>query len=103
MKHLLSIVLVVVFSFSPTVYAQELDFSQYENKTYDIAKSDLLAKGWRILARQSGESSISADYPEITCGSGSMAICSVGFIKLRYSVAFVVVESDNQLIVVGEY
>ena len=88
---------------SPIVFAHQLVFSQYEGKAYDVVKSDLLAKGWKTQPKQNGENSINEQYPEITCGSGSMAICSVGFRNKQKSAAFVILRSGDQLIVSGEY
>ncbi|MGO3346198.1 MAG: hypothetical protein ACTIM4_13265 [Marinomonas sp.] len=53
--------------------------------------------------KQEGKASFSKQYPEVTCGSGSMAICSVGFRNRQHSVAFIVIESAHGLIVSGEY
>ncbi|WP_219623407.1 hypothetical protein, partial [Vibrio parahaemolyticus] len=95
--------LALIFSGNAFVYADELDLSQYEGKNYEFVKNEFLTKGWVLVPKQEGETSINEQYPEVVCGSGQMAICSVGFKNKHSSVAFVVKESDTQLIVSGEY
>jgi len=97
------IFLASIFSANTVVYADELDFSQYEGKNYEFVKREFVTVGWELVPKREGEVSINKKYPEVTCGSGRMAICSVGFRKNRKSVAFVVIESGGQLIVSGEY
>ncbi|HAS6967012.1 TPA: hypothetical protein I7303_23735 [Vibrio parahaemolyticus] len=103
MKFRFMFFLAFIFSVNTVVCADELDFSKYEGKNYELVKSEFLTAGWELVPKQEGEASINTRYPEITCGSGRMAICSVGFRKKRNSVAFVVKESGSQLIVSGEY
>lgn len=86
-----------------TAYADEPSFSHYEGQEYQVVKSDLLTQGWKLLPTQDEETPIDKNYPEITCGSGSMAICSVGFQNGQNTVAFIVEKSGSQLIVLGEY
>ncbi|EIO3971414.1 hypothetical protein LQK33_004317 [Vibrio vulnificus] len=93
----------VVFAITTSTAANELDFSKFKGKAYDVVKNELFAKGWDLSPKQEGEISFSKQYPEVTCGSGTMAICSVGFHKKHYSVAFIVIESSDELIVSEEY
>ena len=46
---------------------------------------------------------MSEDSPEITCGSAAMAICSVGFMRDKTTLALVVKRIENTLVVTGEY
>ncbi len=103
MKIRFLFLLSLIASGNAVVFAEELDFSQYKGKNYELVKSEFLAKGWELVPKQEGETSMDDEHPEVTCGSGGMAICSVGFRKKRDAVAFVVKESGTQLIVSGEY
>ncbi len=103
MKIQFGVVLASVFALVTSTAANELDFSQYKGKAYDVVKHELFAKGWDLSPKQEGETSFSQQYPEVTCGSGAMAICSVGFYNKHYSMAFVVIESGGELIVSEEY
>ena len=93
----------LLFSSNTLVHADELDFSQYKGKNYEVVKREFLSSGWQLVPNQEGETSISEHYPEVTCGSGLMAICSVGFRNKQNSIAFIVVESQSELIISGEY
>ncbi|MGF1687939.1 hypothetical protein L4C36_14800 [Photobacterium japonica] len=84
-------------------YAGELDPSTYEGKRYDVVKSEYLVKGWQVLSEQGREVPVYQGYPEITCGSGTMAICSVGFQNDKHAVAFIVEKLGDHIIVSGEY
>ncbi|HAS6334783.1 TPA: hypothetical protein I7245_12250 [Vibrio vulnificus] len=103
MKIQFGVVLVSVIAMVTSIAANELDFSQFKGKAYDMVKNEFFAKGWELSPKQEGETSFSKQYPEVTCGSGSMAICSVGFYSKQHSVAFVVIESGGELIVSEEY
>lgn len=103
MKVKFSVPLVLMFIFTAFVDANELDFSQFEGKAYKVVKSELLAKGWKTLPKQEGEISLNQRYPEITCGTGSMAICSAGFRNKQQSVGFVVTDSAKGVIVLEVY
>ncbi len=104
MKIQMSFLLLLSLNVSSSVLADELDFSTYEGQAYSIVKTQLFQKGWTLVPKQEGERSMNKRYPEIVCGSGAMAICSVGFVNKNHSVAFVIKESGNhQLIVEGEY
>lgn len=103
MKIPLGVVLASVFAFTVSAAANELDFSKFKGKAYDEVKDELFAKGWALLPKQEGETSLSQQHPEVTCGSGSMAVCSVGFHNKQHSVALVVIESGDELIVSEEY
>ncbi|MDS1873332.1 hypothetical protein [Vibrio vulnificus] len=103
MKIQFGAVLASVFAIATSTAANELDFSQFKGKAYDVVKNELFAKGWDLLPKQEGETSFSKQYPEVTCGSGTMAICSIGFHNKHHSVAFVVIESGDELIVSEEY
>ncbi|ELL7125133.1 TPA: hypothetical protein KD862_003592 [Vibrio cholerae] len=95
--------LVLVLSLSDSSFAEELDTFQYEGQSYDSVKSGLLAKGWKILPKEEYEQSIDDKNEEIVCGSGLMAICSVGFQNDSRQITFVVEKSGNKIIVLGEY
>ncbi|MBW3696127.1 hypothetical protein EK599_10490 [Vibrio sp. T187] len=104
MKVQLGIVLALVVAITASAVADELDFSQFKGKSYDAVKHDsFLAKGWEIVPNEEDESSFSRQYPEVTCGSGSMEICSVGSRHEHHSVAFVVIGFSDELIVSEEY
>ncbi|WP_333004351.1 hypothetical protein [Vibrio coralliilyticus] len=103
MKLQLSVPLALMIVFTGFVDANELDFSQFKGKAYKVVKSELLAKGWETLPKQEGEISLSQRYPEITCGSGSMAICSAGFRKKQESVGIIVTDSDIGIMVLEVY
>ncbi|QUJ66225.1 hypothetical protein KDD30_08455 [Photobacterium sp. GJ3] len=66
-------------------------------------KSEMIAQGWTVVPQAEDETSMDDEYPEITCGSGSMAICSVGFQNAEGSVAFVIEHSGHEIVVSGEY
>lgn len=91
------IALFILTSFSSL--ANELDVAQLEGQRYEIVKSKLASQ----LPKQAGEKSLTETYPEITCGSGSMAVCSAVFRKGNRSIAVIITKSDNELIVLGEY
>ncbi|MBJ6941807.1 hypothetical protein [Vibrio cholerae] len=95
--------LVLVLSLTNSSFAEELDTSQYEGQSYDSVKSGLLANGWKILLKEENEQSIDDENSEIVCGSGLMAICSVGFQNDSRQITFIVEKSGNQIIVLGEY
>ncbi|WP_407507248.1 hypothetical protein [Vibrio parahaemolyticus] len=103
MKIQLGVVLASFFAITTSTAANKLDFSKFKGKAYEVVKNELFAKGWDLSPKQEGEISFSKQYPEVTCGSGTMAICSVGFHKKHYSVAFIVIESSDELIVSEEY
>ncbi|NRB69376.1 MAG: hypothetical protein HRU48_18745 [Vibrio sp.] len=103
MRFQFAIVLAAVCAMTVPAAANDIDFSQFKGKAYEAVKHDLLAKGWQLVPHQEGDISYSQQYPEVTCGSGSMAICSVGFRHKPHSVAFIVVESNDQLIIAEEY
>lgn len=97
MKVQLSAPLALMVVFTGFVDANELDFSQFKGKAYKVVKSELLANGWETLPKQEGEISLSQRYPEITCGSGSMAICSAGFRKQQESVGIFELDQNESL------
>ncbi|WP_317629717.1 hypothetical protein [Shewanella sp. SM29] len=85
------------------LYAPAQDTSALWGKEYAEVKSSLLAAGWVLAPVAEDETPMTEDYPEITCGNGAMAICSVG-VKRDNSTLTLVVESIEQvLIVAGEY
>ncbi len=96
-------IVALFFLTSVALLASELDVSQLEGQSYEIVKATLTSQGWDSLPKQVDEMSLTETYPEITCGSGSMAICSVGFRKDNRSIALIVTKSDRELIVIGEY
>ncbi|MEX0332913.1 hypothetical protein [Vibrio tubiashii] len=70
---------------------------------YTEVAQTLLASGWQRVPAMQGETSLSPDYPEVTCGEGVHAICTVGF-KLDEEYRALVVEwQQGTLRVVGEY
>ncbi|EOU2464867.1 hypothetical protein ACNTOD_003865 [Vibrio navarrensis] len=103
MKFKFGIVLASVFAVISQAVANELDFSQFNGQAYKVVKNELLTKGWEVLPKQESETSLSEQYPEITCGSGSMAVCSVGFHNKQKFVAFIVTDFGGELIVSEEY
>ena len=103
LKFKFACLLALIFSSNVVLHADELDFSQYKGKSYEVVKREFLSSGWQLVPNQEGETSISEHYPEVTCGSGIMAICSVGFTSKQNSIAFIVVESQSELIISGEY
>ena len=103
MKFKFACLFALIFSSNAVLHADELDFSQYKGKSYEVVKREFLNSGWQLVPNQEGGTSISEQYPEVTCGLGSMAICSVGFTSKQNSVAFIVVKSQSELIISGEY
>lgn len=85
------------------LYAPAQDSSALWGKKYAEVKSSLLAAGWVLAPVAEDETPITADYPEITCGNGAMAICSVGFKRDNSTLALVVESIEQELIVTGEY
>lgn len=85
------------------LYAQTQDIADLLGKKYAEVKSSLLAAGWVLAPVAEDETPMTADYPEITCGSGAMAICSVGFMRDKTTLALVVESIEQELIVTGEY
>ena len=84
-------------------FAQAQDTSALWGKKYAEVKSSLLAAGWVLTPIAEDEASMTEDYPEIICGSGAMAICSVGFKRDKTTLALVVEPIENTLVVTGEY
>ena len=85
------------------LFAQAQDTSALWGKKYAEVKSSLLAAGWGLAPVAEDETPMTEDYPEITCGSGAMAICSVGFMRDKTTLALVVEPIENTLVVTGEY
>lgn len=84
-------------------FTQAQDNSALWGKKYTEVKSSLLAAGWVLAPVAENETSMTEEYPEITCGSGAMAICSVGFMRDNSTLALVVERIEQELIVTGEY
>ena len=85
------------------LYAPAQDSSALWGKEYAEVKSSLLAAGWVLAPVAEDETPMTEDYPEITCGSGAMAICSVGFKREKTTLALVVESIEQVLVVTGEY
>lgn len=85
------------------LYAQAQDIADLLGKKYAEVKSSLLSAGWVLTPVAEDETPMTEDYPEITCGSGAMAICSVGFMRDKTTLALVVEPIEQELIVTGEY
>lgn len=85
------------------LFAQAQDTSALWGKKYAEVKSSLLAAGWVLTPVAEDEAPMAEDYPEITCGSGAMTICSVGFMRDKTTLALVVKRIENTLVVTGEY
>lgn len=85
------------------LYAQTQDIADLLGKKYAEVKSSLLSAGWVLAPVAEDETPMTEDYPEITCGSGAMAICSVGFIRDKTTLALMVKRIENTLVVTGEY
>ncbi|MCS6239919.1 hypothetical protein G3467_09900 [Shewanella baltica] len=85
------------------LYAQAQDTSALWGKKYAEVKSSLLAAGWVLTPVAEDETPMTEDYPEIICGSGAIAICSVGFMRDKTTLALVVEPIENTLVVTGEY
>ncbi len=85
------------------LFTQAQDTSALWGKKYTEVKSSLLAAGWVLAPVAEDETPITADYPEITCGNGAMAICSVGFKREKTTLALVVESIEQVLVVTGEY
>nr|WP_086938950.1 hypothetical protein [Thaumasiovibrio occultus] len=103
MKIKLGIILASLVTIATSATANELDFSQFKGRAYDTVKSELVAQGWELIPTAEGETPFSKQYPEVSCGNGSMAICSVGFHHKQHSVAFVVTDNGDELVVSDEY
>ncbi|WP_330147190.1 hypothetical protein [Shewanella oncorhynchi] len=84
-------------------FTQAQNTSALWGKEYAEVKSSLLAAGWVLAPVAEGETPMTEDYPEITCGNGTMAICSVGFKRDNSTLALVVESIEQELIVTGEY
>lgn len=84
-------------------FAQAQDSSALWGKKYAEVKSSLLAAGWVLAPVAEDETPMTEAYPEITCGAGAMAICSVGFKRDKTTLALVVEPIENTLVVTGEY
>ncbi|QYX66238.1 hypothetical protein K2227_07945 [Shewanella putrefaciens] len=84
-------------------FAQAQDTSALWGKKYAEVKSSLLAAGWVLAPVAKDETPMTEAYPEITCGAGAMAICSVGFKRDKTTLALVVEAIENTLVVTGEY
>ncbi|EKE77833.1 hypothetical protein [Gallaecimonas xiamenensis] len=67
---------------------------------YSKLKAAFLAAGWQLQLDGDG---INADYPEISCGSGYDALCSVGFSKGQAYQAVTLEHGSNGWVVTGEY
>lgn len=85
------------------LYAPAQDNSALWGKKYAEVKSSLLTAGWGLAPVAEDETPMTEDYPEITCGNGAMAICSVGVVREKTTLALVVQRIENTLVVTGEY
>lgn len=73
-----------------------------QSMRYDEAKRLLLAAGWRIEP-PNGEPPIYRQHPEISCGEGWQAVCSVGLTQGPASHGLVVKEIRKALVVDSAY
>ena len=95
--------LIILSLSSLPLFAQAQDITDLLGKKYAEVKSSLLSAGWVLAPVAEDETPMTEDYPEITCGSGAMAICSVGFIRDKTTLALMVERIENTLVVTGEY
>lgn len=86
-----SVLVITCLVFASSVIAQNDELITYGLKKgmiYNQARLILLKGGWKPkLDEDAGK--ISKEFPEISCGEGMTAVCSVGFKKGKESVAFV--------------
>lgn len=83
---------------SATVSEQSSTFPLYSQ-----VQQILLSSGWQRMPAEKGEVPLSLDYPDITCGEGTHAICSVGFKKQEEYQTLIVECVEGRLYVVGRY
>lgn len=71
---------------------------------YIAGKALLIQNGRKVSEeRDPGTRARFPEFPEISCGSGLDAVCSVGFQKERSYLALIVEKRGDQVIIAGEY
>lgn len=72
--------------------------------SYDEAKDIMLQNGWSVTEDKDEYSNKPyTAYPEISCGSGRHAVCSVGFNKGVKFIALTIESNNGALVISGEY
>ena len=71
---------------------------------YSAGKAALLKSGWKVSdEKESGTSAHFPQFPEVSCGMGRDAVCSVGFERQKSYLALIVEKRGGQLVIAGEY
>lgn len=95
---------IFLFCFSPFIFSSQiLQAEDFSGRSYEKVKNELLEDGWEIDESDLDEKPVYPDYPEISCGAGSQAICSAGFMKGSEYHSFVISKKKGQLIIEDEY
>jgi len=72
--------------------------------SYKESKAMLISKGWMIVNGNDSSALVPfKKYPEISCGTGRHAICSVGFSKGSKSIAVTIEKRNETFVITGEY
>lgn len=109
--QLIFVVFVIMILFGVFFYRQNQDVADSPFKStiaigmpYATAKTILFENGWRVDTNNT-DAIIDATYPEISCGSGYSAVCSVSIEKHGNTIGLLVSksESSESWIVTGEY
>lgn len=80
------------------------DYGLSQGMTYSKVKLILKKNGWEpVLSKDAGK--VSKLFPEIDCGQGTSAICSVEFKKANEAVGFIVfrLKGKSEFILDGTY
>ena len=102
--HSLTMMVALAMSASPTLADSLSSVGINLGMNYNKGKTTLTNNGWRVLEEQD-QYAIKPfkQFPEITCGSGYDAICSVGFERDGASFALTVKKQDGIVVITGEY
>lgn len=72
--------------------------------SYEEGKAVMVRNGWTITEDKDQHADNPYEfYPEISCGSGRYAICSVGFNKNETFIALTIEKHNGMLLISGEY
>ena len=110
MLKIISFVLVIFFCTGSTTSLAEDNFTRVLNNAgvkvgmpYSKVKSLLRQTGWSPKFTNMEDSPPYKHFPEISCGSGYDAICTVEFVKANESESIIVQESKKGIIFLGTY
>ena len=72
--------------------------------SYVAGKALLIKSGWKLIEEKEFKVPVPfPEFPEVSCGSGRDAVCSVGFKKQNNYLALIVEQQNGKVIITGEY